>query len=445
MHIIIANKFGDEIMLIEFRFKNYRSFRDEATLSMEATGLGTFKNSLIKYGTLNLLPSVAIYGKNGGGKSNVIRAFWLAVQFIKNAQRTQHENARIPVIPFALNDYSKDEPTEFEFVYTLEGINYWYSFAATKEKVYKESLYHAPKGQKALVFNRENQSFNFTEEKAKRKLISETVAPNQLFFSMACTMNDIACINAMKWFRELLYFSRDYSDIPKQLLDYSNDTNMLQAISDYAKAADLGIESMQFEIDSKEVKDDLSFPENMPEGVKAALTQFMHILSETSSNSETRLKMNEVKATSKHQGINAKGEKVLYPLELSDESDGTRKLMSIAPAIESVLNKGGVLIIDEIEKELHPMLVDFVVAKFQSKQSNPNGAQLIFTTHNTELMNMEILRKDQLYFADKSSEDGTSELYSISEFGTRTTDNIRKGYLLGKYGATPDIEIEEVE
>ncbi|MCD7842007.1 MAG: ATP-binding protein [Lachnospiraceae bacterium] len=432
-------------MLIEFRFKNYRSFRDEATLSMEATGLGTFKNSLISYGTLNLLPSVAIYGKNGGGKSNVIRAFWLAVQFIKNAQRTQHENAKIPVIPFALNDYSRDEPTEFEFTYTLEGIKYWYSFAATKEKVLKESLYHAPKGQKALVFNRENQSFNFTEDKAKRKLISETVASNQLFFSIACTMNDAACVNAMKWFRELIYFSRDYSDIPKQLLDYSNDANMLHAISDYAKAADFGIESMQFEIDSKEIKDDLSLPENMPEGVKAALAQFMHILSETSNNSETRLKMNEVKATSKHQGVNADGETVLYPLELSDESDGTRKLMSIAPAIESVLNKGGVLIIDEIEKELHPMLVDFVVAKFQSKQSNPNGAQLVFTTHNTELMNMELLRKDQLYFADKSSEDGTSELYSISEFGTRTTENIRKGYLLGKYGATPDIEIEEVE
>ena len=116
--------------------------------------------------------------------------------------------------------------------------------------------------------------------------------------------------------------------------------------------------------------------------------------------------------------------------------------MSIAPAIESVLRKGGILIIDEIEKELHPMLVDFVVAKFQSKQSNPKGAQLIFTTYNTELMNMEILRKDQLYFADKNREDGASDLYSISEFSTRTTDNIRKGYLLGKYGATPDIEIE---
>lgn len=353
MHIIVVNKLGGDVMLIEFKLKNYRSFRDEAALSMEATGLGTFKNSLIQYNSLNLLPSVAIYGKNGGGKSNVIRAFWLATQFIKNAQRTQHENAKIPVIPFALNDYSKKNPTEFEFIYTLDGIKYQYFFAATREKIYKEYLYHAPKGQKALVFNRDEQSFNFTEDKPKRKLISEAVAPNQLFFSVACTMNDAVCVNAMKWFREQVYFSRDYSDIPKQLLDYSNDANMLQAISDYAKAADFGIESMQFEIDSKEIKNDFNFPENIPEGVKAALTQFMNALSETSNNSETRLSMSEIKATSKHQGINANGKTELYPLELADESDGTRKLMSIAPAIESVLNKGGLLLIDEIERELH--------------------------------------------------------------------------------------------
>ena len=119
--------------------------------------------------------------------------------------------------------------------------------------------------------------------------------------------------------------------------------------------------------------------------------------------------------------------------------------MSIAPAIESVLSSGGILLVDEIERELHPALVDFIISKFQSKRTNPNGAQIIFTTHNTELMNMELLRKDQFYFVDKQQEDGASELYSISEFSTRTTDNIRKGYLLGKYGATPDIEIEEVE
>lgn len=433
-------------MLIEFRFKNYRSFRDEATLSMEATGLSSFKNSLIPLtSTVKLLPACAIYGKNGGGKSNVIRAFWLAVQFIRNAQRTQHERAVIPVNPFSLNDYSKDEPTEFDFVYTVNGIKYWYGFSATREKVFSEYLYHAPKGQKALIFNRTGQEFSFTEEKTKRSMIGEMVAENQLFFSVACTMNDSPCVAAMRWFRDQVYFSRDYSDIPRQLLEYSEDKNMLKAISDYAKAADLGIQDMQFEFDSKELKDDDSLPNDIPDGIKTALVQFMHVLSETSNNGEVRLKMGEVTAKASHQGQTKDGKKASYLIDLADESDGTRKLMALAPAIESALRTGGILLVDELERELHPKLVNYIIAKFQSKSANPNGAQIVFTTHNTELMNLELLRKDQLYFVDKQDKDGASELYSISEFATRTTDNIRKGYLVGKYGATPDIEIEEVE
>lgn len=432
-------------MLIEFQFKNYRSFRDEAVLSMEATGVGNFKNCLIEYNNKKLLPAAAIYGKNGGGKSNVIRAYWLAVQFIRNAQRSQHEKAPIPVVPFMLNDYSKEEPTEFEFVYVIDGIKYNYGFAATKEKIVREFLYHAPKGQRAMVFSREEQKFTFTEDKLRRNLISETIAPNQLFFSIACTMNDTACVKAMKWFREAIYFSRDYSDIPQQLLEYSNDNGMLKAIASYAQAADLGIEDMQFEFNSKEIDEELNWPDNVPEGIRAALTQFMRALSESSNQAEAKLKLGEVTATSLHTGIDKAGKHQQYKLELEDESDGTRKLMALAPAIESALRSGGVLLVDEIEKEMHPMLVNYIIAKFQSKRTNTNGAQLIFTTHNTELMNMELLRKDQLYFADKNQTDGSSELYSISDFNTRTTENIRKGYLAGKYGATPDIEIEEVE
>lgn len=433
-------------MLIEFRFKNYRSFRDEAILSMEATGLSSFKNCLIPLtSTVKLLPACAIYGKNGGGKSNVIRAFWLAVQFIRNAQRTQHERAVIPVNPFAFNDYSKDEPTEFDFVYTSNGIKYWYGFSATREKVFSEYLYHAPKGQKALIFSRTAQAFSFTEEKAKRGMIGEMVADNQLFFSVACTMNDAPCVAAMRWFRDQVYFSRDYSDIPKQLIEYSEDKNMLKAISDYAKTADLGIQEMQFEFDSKEIDENTSLPNDIPDGIKTALVQFMHALSESSNNGEVRLKMGEVTAKASHQGENKDGTKSSYFLDLADESDGTRKLMAIAPAIESALHTGGILLVDELERELHPKLVNFIIAKFQSKTSNPNGAQIVFTTHNTELMNLELIRKDQLYFVDKQDWDGASELYSISEFSTRTTDNVRKGYLVGKYGATPNIEIEEVE
>lgn len=431
-------------MLIEFKFGNFRSFRDEAVLSMEAMGLGRLKNCLISYNSMKLIPSVAIYGKNGGGKSNVIRAFWLAVQFIKNAQRTQHENAKIPVKPFLLNDYSKDEPTFFEFTYVLDNVKYIYGFSATKEKIFSEYLYHSPKGQKATVFTRAEQKFTFTEEKAKRKLISEAVAPNQLFFSVACTMNDADCMRAMKWFREYVFFSRDYTDIPKQLLEYSNDKNMLAAISGYAKAADLGIEKMEFEFKDEVVKD-FESEKNIPEEIRFALTAFMQNLKENSNISEIGLQKSEVRATSYHNGINKNGIKTSFTLDLSDESDGTRKLMSIAPAIESVLNNGGIVLVDELEKELHPMLVNYIVAKFQCKTSNPNGAQLIFTTHNTELLNMELMRKDQLYFADKNRKDGASELYSIGDFSTKTADNIRKGYLAGKYGATPDIEIEEVE
>lgn len=432
-------------MLIEFKFQNYRSFRDEAVLSMEATGLGTLKNSLIESGNTKLLPGAAIYGKNGGGKSNVIRAFWLAVQFIKNAQRTQHENAVIPVTPFSLNDYSATEPTAFEFTYVLDHIKYIYGFSATSNRVVKEYLYHSPKGQKAIVFTRDGQSFSFTEDKAKRKMISEAIAPNQLFFSVACTMNDAACVSAMRWFRECIVFSRDYSDIPRQLLEYASDAGMLKTISDYAKEADLGIEDMQFEFGSEEISGTEKLPTNIPEGIRTALTTFIHALAETSNNSEVKLKMGEVTATSFHKGLKQNGDSALFALELSDESDGTRKLMALAPAIEAVLTKGGVLLVDEIERELHPMLVNYIIAKFQSKRTNPLGAQIIFTTHNTELMNADFLRKDQIYFADKDRGDGASELYSISEFATKTSENIQKGYLIGKYGATPDVEVEEVE
>lgn len=423
-------------MLIEFTVKNYRSFRDEATLSMEATGASTLKSVLIPYGGMRILPGAAIYGKNGGGKSNVIRAFWLAVQFIRNAQKTQHEKATIPVVPFALNDYSASEPTEFSFVYTLDGIKYWYAFSATKEKVYAESLCHAPKGQKALVFAREGQEFSFTEEKARRKLISQVVAENQLFFSVACTMNDVACSKAMTWFRKKIYFSRDYSDIPRQLLEYSNDSNMLKAISDYAKAADVGIEDVRFEIDGKQIHTE----DASSEKVRIELMQFICSLSEAQNGFETHLK-----ATAVHRGINKAGGSSVYTMDLADESDGTRKLMAVAPTIESVLSKGGLLLIDGIENGLHPAFVEFIVAKFQSKKTNPYGAQIVFTTHDTELLNMELLRKDQLYFVDKNNDDGVSELYSISGFLTRTTENVHKGYLVGKYGAIPNIEIEEVD
>ena len=145
-------------MLIEFKFSNYRSFRDEAVLSMEATGVSAFKKSLIEFyptgketgNPVKLLPSVAIYGKNGGGKSNIIRAFWLAVQFIRNAQRTQHEKASIPVHPFLLDDISADMPSSFEFQYVLDGVRL--ASLQRKRKSQRNTCSMRPSGKRRWCF-----------------------------------------------------------------------------------------------------------------------------------------------------------------------------------------------------------------------------------------------------------------------------------------------------
>ncbi|MDD4047899.1 MAG: ATP-binding protein [Clostridia bacterium] len=433
-------------MFVTFKVSNYRSFRDETVLSMIASGLKEYRGSLIPYGAKKVLPAVAIYGKNGGGKSNLIRAFWLGVQFVRNAQRTQHEKASIPVQPFSLNDFSQKEPTVFEYTYMQDGIKYVYGFSATKTKIVTEYLYHSPKGQKATIFERKGQKFSFPvdTEKKKKELISEAVASNQLYFAVSCTMNYQPCIVAMKWFRESIVFSRDYTDIPNQILEYAEDLGMLKAIVSAAQKADLGIQDMKFEISNKELSEHEELPDNLSDDFKAALQNLRKALSSTPNEAEAKLRVSELKAISLHYGVSKTGDTKHYPLELADESDGTKHLMELAPAIEKTLSSGGILIVDELEKGIHPLLVEYIVARYQSKNSNKTGAQIIFTTHNTELLNMEVLRRDQVYLVDKDKGTGASELYSITEYSPHPDENIRKGYLVGKYGATPNLETEEV-
>ena len=141
-----------------------------------------------------------------------------------------------------------------------------------------------------------------------------------------------------------------------------------------------------------------------------------------------------------HTGIDSNGGKIEYPLSLSDESDGTIRLMARATAMESAIRNGGVLIIDEIEERLHPVLVEHIIKKFQ--YNNTTKAQLIFTTHSIDIMNRELLRRDQYYLVDKDGETGASELYAVSDFSVRNDEKVGKAYLLGKYGAVPYIREE---
>lgn len=429
-------------MLLYFKVKNYRSIRDEAVLDMEAAGLHDAAKNLLPFGKKEYLPAVAIYGKNGGGKSNLIRSMWLAVQFICNAQKTQTENEPVPVRPFMLNDHSVNEPTAFEFAYVQNGAKYVYGFSATRTHIVSEYLKAWPKGREKNIFLRHGQSFIFPKdnEKKRKELIKEAVGKNQLFFAISCTMNYKPCIEAMKWFREKIVFSRDFTDINRNLIDYREDETMLQAIVSAAKKADVGIEDIQFEIDQQTL--DLQ-SQNIPGqmgGMIAALRAFSEALQQNGNEAEVSLNMGKLKSTTYHIGLNCEGKASRYELTLSDESDGTRRLMTLAPAIERTLKEGGTLVVDELEREMHLMLIEYVLGRYQEKRNNPAHAQLIFTTHDTSLLNQEILRRDQIYFVDKRREDGASSLYSLADFNIRNDANIQKAYLLGKFGAVPSIE-----
>lgn len=429
-------------MLLYFKVKNYRSIRDEAVLDMEAAGLHDAAKNLLPFGRKEYLPAVAIYGKNGGGKSNLIRSMWLAVQFICNAQKTQTENEPVPVRPFMLNDHSVNEPTAFEFAYVQNGAKYVYGFSATRDHIVSEYLKAWPKGREKNIFLRHGQSFIFPKdnEKKRKELIKEAVGKNQLFFAISCTMNYKPCIEAMKWFREKVVFSRDFTDINRNLIDYREDETMLQAIVSAAKKADVGIEDIQFEIDQQTL--DLQ-SQNIPGqmgGMIAALRAFSEALQQNGNEAEVSLNMGKLKSTTYHTGLNCEGKASRYELTLSDESDGTRRLMTLAPAIERTLKEGGTLVVDELEREMHLMLIEYVLGRYQEKRNNPAHAQLIFTTHDTSLLNQEILRRDQIYFVDKKREDGASSLYSLADFNIRNDANIQKAYLLGKFGAVPSIE-----
>ena len=412
-------------MFIEFSFSNYRSFREKNTLSLE---------SLKK--KKGLLPLVAIYGKNGGGKSNLIRAFWLAVKFICNAQMTQGAGTPVPVDPFKLNDYSTETPTSFEFIYKYKGIKYIYGFSATKEKICEEYLYHYPKGFRAQVFKRTGQEFSFIQDKTFKQLISKAVAENQLYFSVANTMNESVCAEAMKFFTESIVFSREFEDLPGQIrLNYHNN-NVLKSMKQYAQRADVGITDMKFEMKNTEIDVDDTIPEDAPPELSRALKSFVSALSD---NSQVKMQRNEIKARTYHTGISKNGEISQYELGLEDESDGTLRLMALAAAIDRTIDNGGIFVADELEKGLHPLLTEYIVNKFQNSEINKNHAQLIFTTHDTEIMRQHFLDADQFYFVDKDRQTGESELYSVDGLGKKNNADIRTGYLIGKFGGVPEL------
>lgn len=416
-------------MLIQFSVSNYKSIKDEVILSAVAGSGNEHGESLIEFKNERILPAIAIYGANAAGKSNLFKAITAALIVIRTSNNRQI-NDTIPYIsPFEFDEESSKKPSQFSFIFTSKGIKYEYGFSADVNRIYEEYLYEYKTAKASKVFERtETNKYSFTNalEKELLPFVGKTT-DNKLFLSTATAWNCEKTREAYMWLAESIdTFGGNLFEGPAlSELDNDADENIKRFVKEMLKAADINISGYQFS--SKEIAiDDL--PPGLPLPLEAKL-------SPTAKQFEMH-----TKHLVKNNGMEKE-----YMLPFVDESDGTKRLFSYSPIIMKAIELGKTVIIDEIDNSLHPMLAAMLVEMFQDKEINKNGAQLIFNTHDVYLLDLDRFRRDQIYFVEKDNSTGITDLYSLDEFSPRKTENIRKGYLQGRYGAIPMVGLGGME
>lgn len=433
---------GVENMLIEFNIENYLSLKEGFSFSLLASKsdhsletnliLGekainmdgdVTRNSLGKGN--NLLRSAAIYGANASGKSNSLKALGYLKHIITNSIKTMPGD-QIPFYPFKLEKKYLNEPCTFDIEFIYEGIRYDYGASFTAKKVINEYLYYYPKGSAARIFERNDTSdYKFTVDKVKQNRIADDTNENVFYLASSSQRNYNKTINAFKWFKEILALIVPSEKISIGFTVELVDKNeaLKQNIKKALNYADLGIIDFESKIENVPY-------EELPESLKKWIDS-----SEKKLDSLDHL---EIKVF--HKGLDEENNDIKIPFEFTEESDGTQKMFTLlGPWLDSLKN-GLVLVIDELDCRLHPILCDYLIRMFNSPKSNTSNAQLIFSAHNTFLINSESLRRDQIWFTEKNIDTGNTEIYSLLEFKQRQGTNFEKGYLNGKYGAIPYIK-----
>lgn len=415
-------------MLLQFSVENFLSFRDKVIFDLTPSKDKLHPNNIIAMGNYSALNTISITGANASGKSNLLKAVLVAFNMVRNSNMLQPID-KLPYMPFKLDKFSMSEPTAFEFVFVGDdGNKYIYGFSYLSDRIVDEYLYVYSSRRPTMVFDRTNTTeydFTATQKKTLNPLISIT-SDNKLFLCTSSTWNNPISGEVTKWILEKINVVSDMNSLNNLALDiYKNDSDNnskdnLEFASSLLQSADINISDI--EIDFKETPSEM-------------MTRIMfNDMSLSSSNSF------QFKATTTHTIINSDNSEEHYQMNLNEESSGTQQLFYLAPLIKKILDNGEVLFVDEIEKELHPFIVDALIEVFKDDVLNSKKAQLVFTTHSTSLLNLDVFRRDQIYFAEKDSDTAVSTIFSLSEFSVRNTEDIQKGYLLGRYGAIPNIK-----
>lgn len=417
-------------MLVEFSVTNFRSIRERQTLSMAKSKLkesdALKENSFPSSGLtgVELLRSCAIYGPNAAGKSNLLLALREMVTMVDKSATEMRRGDELPVTPFRLNSTSRNTPTEFEVVFISQGVRYQYGFAATKERITEEWLIAFPKGRAQHWFARQ---WNEKEEQdqwqmgsslqGQKQLWMESTRANALFLSTAVQLNSQQLQPVYDWFNNTLRIASVSGWSPSFTATLCDKREYKAKVVDFLKAADVGIDDVVVE---KKAFDSKDLPDEMPDEARSEVCKI--------------LEGKEILAGLNMVHFDDEGKSVVF--DFDDESDGTRKLFSFAGPWLDALEKGYVLIVDELHDNLHPKLVRFLVQLFHNDKMNPNNAQLLFTTHETSILSSEMFRRDQIWFCEKDQTQAT-QLFSLTDFNYRTRENLEMAYLAGRFGALP--------
>jgi len=418
-------------MLIEFSLTNIRSFRETQTLNLACSKyFKEVKESCFDTeiaGLPKLLRSVAIYGPNASGKSNLLSSLNKMRTLVLSSAKKIQEGEELNVVPFMLDQSSKTKGSEVEVIFIEGGVRYQYGFALNNLRVLREWLIAYPEGRPQRWFDRifEENSAEYVYEFGPKflggRLRQEwrrATRSNALFLSVAVQFNSEQLKPVFNWFQKRLHIIPPHGYLDPEFTAKTCETvEGKKTVVDFLSTADLSIADIR--IDKKKFS-----PEELPKEMPPELKELLRKTMEGRDLSDIKFM---------HRNIETDE---LVAFSLNEESDGTKNLFSFAGPWLDVIDTDSVLFVDEIDSSLHPLVVHQLLRLLHKSRGK---SQIVFTTHDTTILSQDIMRRDQVWFIEKDKSNA-SRLYPLSDFKVREHEALEKGYLRGRYGAIPVIK-----